>query len=354
METVVQPLAEAELHLLTDWSEPDSARRHRVAAVSSILANIGLILFFIWLPAGTRPPEEPTPERHVTTLIDPPTPLTQKAPNKSKVTNEFNAAEVRPRQRVVVPPSPPPVEHAAQPKPFNPPPMPAPKGGSAAAPAAPPDIPKANTPVQAAPNLDLSKLTAPAPVPPQIQTEEKPKVAFENATAQTPISAGHGLVPIPGNGISEAIHQAARGNLPGGQVVGDSGAISGLGGGGIRVPSAPGLQGSAIELKSDPMGVDFRPYLSQILAAVRRNWMNVMPESVLRLGRRGKTAILFRISRTGGVTKLVIAVPSGSEPLDRAAVAGISASVPFPPLPADFKGEDIVLQFNFAYNMPRQ
>jgi TonB family protein len=352
METVVQPLAEAELHLLTDWSEPDRGRRQRVAAIGSILANIGLILFFIWLPAGTFHPLEPTPpERHVTTLIDPPTPLTQKAPNKSKVTNEFNAAEVQPRQRVVVPPSPPPVEHAAQPRPFNPPPMPAPKGGS---PAAPPDIPKADAPVQAAPNLDLSKLATPAPAPPQIQTEEKPKVTFENATVQTPISAGRGLVPIPGNGISEAIHQVARGNLPGGQVVGDPGAISGLGGGGIRLPSAPGLQGSAIELKSDPMGVDFRPYLSQVLAAVRRNWMNVMPESVLRLGRRGKTAILFRISRTGGVTKLVIAGPSGSEPLDRAAVAGISASVPFPPLPAEFKGDDIVLQFNFAYNMPRQ
>jgi hypothetical protein len=38
----------------------------------------------------------------------------------------------------------------------------------------------------------------------------------------------------------------------------------------------------------------------------------------------------------------------------RAAVAGISASVPFPPLPSEFKGDRIVLQMNFAYNMPRQ
>jgi TonB family protein len=127
-----------------------------------------------------------------------------------------------------------------------------------------------------------------------------------------------------------------------------------MGGGGINVPSAPGLQGAALQLLSDPQGVDFRPYLSQILASVRRNWMNVMPESVLRLGRRGKTAIQFSISRTGGVIKLVIANSSGSDPLDRAAVAGISASNPFPPLPAEFKGDRIVLQFNFAYNMPRQ
>jgi TonB family protein len=355
METVVQSLAEAEaeLHLLTDWSEPDSARRHRIATIGSILANIAIVLFFIWLPAGTPPPEEaPTPQHRVTPLIEPPTVLTQKAVNKTKVTNEFNTAEVRPRQRVVVPPSPPPVEHAAQPKPLALPPMPAPK---AAAPETAPDVPKVDNAVKAAPNVDLSKLTASAaPPPPQIQAEEKPKVTFENATAPPAISAGRGQVPMPGNGISEAIKQAAHGNLAGGMVVGDPGAISGLGGGGINVPSAPGLQGSAIELKSDPMGVDFRPYLSQILATVRRNWMNVMPESVLRLGRRGKTAIQFSISRTGGVLKLVIASSSGSDPLDRAAVAGISASNPFPPLPAEFKGDRIILQFNFAYNMPRQ
>ena len=36
---------------------------------------------------------------------------------------------------------------------------------------------------------------------------------------------------------------------------------------------------------------------------------------------------------------------------DRAAVAGISASVPFPPLPAEFKGSEVRLQFAFVYNM---
>jgi TonB family protein len=102
------------------------------------------------------------------------------------------------------------------------------------------------------------------------------------------------------------------------------------------------------------MGVDFRPYMAQILAAVKRNWANVMPESVLRLGRRGKTSIQIRIVRSGGVAKLVISSSAGSDPLDRAAVAGISASNPFPPLPAEFKGDHIDLQFNFAYNMPRQ
>jgi TonB family protein len=223
--------------------------------------------------------------------------------------------------------------------------------------AALPDAPPLVEPANKAPKIDLpGAITAPAPPPPpQIQAQEKPKVTFENPGAAAPISSGRGLVPMPGSPIDAAINQAAHGTLSGGQTVGDAGAVSGLGGmgGGIVLPGAPGLQGSAIELKSDPLGVDFRPYLSQILATVRRNWMNVMPESVLRLGRRGKTAIMFSISRQGGVLKLVISASSGSDPLDRAAVAGISASNPFPPLPAEFRSDHIVLQFNFAYNMPR-
>jgi outer membrane biosynthesis protein TonB len=50
----------------------------------------------------------------------------------------------------------------------------------------------------------------------------------------------------------------------------------------------------------------------------------------------------------------VIVANSGTDALDRAAVAGVSASNPFPPLPAEYKGDRIVLQFNFAYNMPRR
>jgi TonB family protein len=98
------------------------------------------------------------------------------------------------------------------------------------------------------------------------------------------------------------------------------------------------------------MGVDFKPYLIRVLMAVRRNWFSVIPESA-QLGRRGKVTIQFSIARDGHVPKLVIAMPSGAEALDRAAVAGISASNPFPPLPPEFQGDVIRLQFAFAYNV---
>ncbi|MDE3165694.1 MAG: TonB family protein, partial [Acidobacteriota bacterium] len=86
---------------------------------------------------------------------------------------------------------------------------------------------------------------------------------------------------------------------------------------------------------------------------IKRNWFAVMPESV-KLGRQGKVGLLFSISRSGTVAKVTWAFQSGSDPLDRAAVAAISASNPFPPLPPEYKGDRIVLQLNFAYNMQRR
>jgi TonB family protein len=134
--------------------------------------------------------------------------------------------------------------------------------------------------------------------------------------------------------------------------VGDTGSGPGGYGAGINLPPSPGSSGSSLQLLSDPLGVDFRPYLIRILASVKQHWLAVLPESV-RLGRRGRVAIQFSVSRDGNVPKLVIAESSGADPLDRAAVAGISASVPFPPLPTEFKGTIIKLQFNFAYNIPK-
>jgi len=106
-----------------------------------------------------------------------------------------------------------------------------------------------------------------------------------------------------------------------------------------------------MQLLSDPLGVDFKPYLLQVLAKVRRNWMAIVPDSA-RTGRRGLVLIQFSIDRSGGVPKLVIASTSGITAFDRAAVAGISASNPFPPLPGSYKGDQIRLQMAFSYNLP--
>ncbi len=180
-----------------------------------------------------------------------------------------------------------------------------------------------------------------------------PKLVLEDPKAAMPGRAGKlqlgslELTASTDDIIESALRRAARGQ-PGRPAVGD-GIPGGIQGG--YVPPSPGNTGSNLELLSDPKGIDFRPYLTRILASVRRNWHAVIPESA-RLGlARGRVSLQFSVSRDGSVPKLVIAASSGVPALDRAAVAAISASNPFPALPGEFIGQTVRLQFKFAYNV---
>jgi TonB family protein len=344
METVVAPPADSDLQLLTKWGEPGDRRRQGKAAVLSLLVHVVIGTFLLALPDTGEPP--PEPQHHhviVTPLIEPPTELTQKAPNKKPISKEFDSVAELERLRVQIPQGSP---STARPRAFRPLDVPQPPPQKATAPL--PEAPKVDTP---SPRVDIPQIAQ----APQIQPVEKPKITLENVGAPPPpVAPGQSKVAIPNSSVDNAIREAIKSTPSGGMTVGDLdlGGPGGVGPG-INLPPAPGAQASNLELLSDPKGVDFRPYLMQILAAVRRNWMAVYPESA-RLGRRGRVGIQFSISKAGAVPKLVIVGPSGTESLDRAAVAGISASNPFPPLPAEYKGDRIVLQFNFAYNLPRR
>jgi len=344
MDTVAsQPPADADIRILTDWSEPDASPRKRIALAGTLLFHVVLVGGLSLAPPGfLTPPPRVAEIFRITPLVEPPlTELTQKAPNQGKVTKEFVAPDVAPRPRIQIPAGMPSTNRPEAPRPAVIPAPPAPK------PAAPMPEP---------PKLDASaEVPKPAPVPPpQIHTEEQPKLAFETPSRQAPpVLPGESRVPVPNPSVANAITQTLRGAGGGGITVGDMGAGPGGVGEGINLPPSPGSQGSSLQLLSDPQGVDFRPYLIQILASVKLHWLAVLPESV-RMGRRGQVAIQFSISRDGNVPMLVIAGSSGADALDRAAIAGISASVPFPPLPGAYKGDLIKLQFTFAYNMPKR
>jgi TonB family protein len=115
---------------------------------------------------------------------------------------------------------------------------------------------------------------------------------------------------------------------------------------------APTRPKSSVELLSDPKGVDFRPYLLQVLQSVRQNWFAQMPESA-RLGIRGRVVVEFYVARDGSITKAVYITRSGSEALDRATIAALSMSNRLPQLPAEFTGERLALRFTFLYNAVR-
>ena len=342
-EVQVSREAAPELTLcLLDSIHPEAPSRMIGVGVASICVNLLLLLTLTELARmeGTAPlpPDRPVDYRSKSVPLILPTELTQKAPNRKAVAKEMKLEELlaKPEMKPVVAKkfTAPAVAKA------SPPPAPAPL----------PEPPQTKLAQAMPPTPGLNPNLPPPPAPaPQIQPVEKPKLAFEIPGSSTPSQAppGAGRIVPPKASVDEAIRSVARGG-GGGVTIGDvpdetfSPPVPG------RAP-APGRQASNIELLSDPMGVDFKPYLISVLAAVRKNWFAVIPESV-HYGRRGKVSIQFSINRLGSVPKLVIVLPSGTEALDRAAIAGISASNPFPPLPAEYRGEQIRLQLAFYYN----
>lgn len=344
--------ADSGPNFLLDWRESADSHRYWRAAIGTLIVHAG-ILALVFLLASLSGPAvkngtEIVPDFRQAVHLILPQDLTQKAPNKGKVAKEVDVEDLKPRpaSQERLPPKP----AARAFKPPNPRP-PGPEQSTVTPHIAEP--PKIDTPLTAqntAPAPPALSGTPKAPPPPQIQPVEQPKLAFETPGQNGPSETkGQAKLSPPKTSVQDVVHEMARGGGGQGNVaVGDLEQPPDLPSSAQR-PTLPGQTGSSLELISDPLGVDFKPYLMRILALVRQNWFAVIPESA-RLGNRGLVQLQFIIDRTGQVPKLVIATPSGSQALDKAAVAAISASVPFPPLPNDFKGQQVRLQFAFKYN----
>jgi TonB family protein len=336
---------DAELQLLLSGPDEQETRRWHIAAALSLAAHI--LIFFAGIQLESLIPREhkvrSVPRKAYTKLYIPRDLLTQRDANRSKVSKVFDLADqVAPQQaqRRLVAPAPGNVRRLEVPKEALPAKQPA------AAPPAP-DLPnpvQANvTPPNGAPDAVIEAVPAPSAVP--------PSNPVQNAGVQAPQPKLSPRLAPPKNSVQDVIQQMAKRDAQSPSMTISSDDAPNL-------PVAPGQQGqqgrlgSTIELQTDPQGVDFKPYLSRILAIVRRNWFSVLPDSARMGALRGRTTIQFEVSRDGSIPKLVIADSSGVQPLDRAAIAGLSMSNPLPPLPPEFKGLSIRLQFSFNYHVP--
>jgi len=335
---------------LLEWGTPESRRRHRIAAAGAVLWHVALALFVLNAPSGGGNAEArwrlESALRHATPLVAPRLDpkefrLTQKEPQVNSPAATVDLASLLPKPQLHLP--------AMRPTPGSAPPgEPAPPKPAAQ----PIEAPKIDVPEQnnvAALKMPALPQSQPPPPPPQKKNPFEP--------VGGPDRSPKGLGPkleVPKSGVEEAARAVMRGAGGSGTTVGDHDIGAGGSMDSLLLRGSPGAQRqSALELMSDPQGVDFKPYLIQVLAAVRRSWFSVMPESV-RFGSTGRVVIQFAVDHNGQVTKLVLAQESGINALDRAAVAGVSGAVPFPPLPAGFRGTEARLQLVFNYNMPRQ
>src|SRR5204863_1871509 len=83
-----------------------------------------------------------------------------------------------------------------------------------------------------------------------------------------------------------------------------------------QLPSASDIRGD-VEVLSDTMGVDFKPYLERVTYAIKTNWYRLVPEvAKAPIKKSGMVAVRFSILRNGSVAGMVLEESSKDRDLD--------------------------------------
>ena len=127
---------------------------------------------------------------------------------------------------------------------------------------------------------------------------------------------------------------------------GGSGSRTSLGrtGGGTGNAGNPGGGGGApgIDALREP---DFGPYMRELQRRIKMNWDPPKGNESKRV------VLLFKIAKDGRLLSCKVNKSSGLPSADQAALKAVELTAPFRPLPADFKGQSIDIQFTFDYNV---
>ena len=90
---------------------------------------------------------------------------------------------------------------------------------------------------------------------------------------------------------------------------------------------------------------DFGPYMKELQRRIKMNWD---PPK----GNESKRVILlFSIARDGRLLNVKVHRSSGLQSADNAAIEAVKLTAPFRPLPPEFKGQSVDIQFTFDYNV---
>ena len=328
-----------EFRLLLDYETEVSRWRRRTAFLLAFVFQLLLALLLVISPrlfssaARMLHLEEAKPQRQATLLYFPRDHLrpARKPPNTNRLSDKNRIAQGK--SPVVNP-------HGL--------PMPYLRGNSRLPEIAggrhaptPPRAPPASKP---APQT-LAQAAKPAAPPPKKQEKQEAQLRLMNVKRPS-VKSDSPLrlqASTPGQEIQQSLQAAVQNP--------NSGPSVGPGNSSYQFQDInPNFSTSGPIILSNTRGVNFGPYLARVVYIVRRNWYAVIPESA-RLGEKGRVALVFEILKDGSVPQLRLLASSGSPPLDTAAIASIRASNPFPPLPAEFTGKHLVLEFIYFYNL---
>ena len=267
-----------------------------------------------------------------------PAPGTPKQPTQASKPSPKPAAHQNPLQKIVKQ-----VTHQAQTpvpakKPAQTSPAPGPKKAEHAKPAPPTARPSLKPPTTPRP---VAKPSSPFAVP-------VPKGGTGTGRYSTGPISGSGTSSKGGGGggtssAGKGSHLAGPSLAPtgGSRTKIAKGGGGGTGGYGNPGPGNPNGR-PGIDAVREP---DFGPYMRELQRRIKMNWDPPKGNESKRV------VLLFKIAKDGRLLSCSVFKSSGLPGADKAAISAVQATAPFRPLPAEFKGSSIDIQFTFDYNV---
>lgn len=102
-----------------------------------------------------------------------------------------------------------------------------------------------------------------------------------------------------------------------------------------------------VEILTDTRGVDFGPYIRQILQIDSSSWHKLLLQDTSAPTSQGWTLIRFTIAPDGTISAMHLDDSSHQPALDRAAWGSITSIGKLPPLPKNFNGPNLELRLRF-------
>lgn len=354
----------------------------------STILTIWLILFILALfniKLSFFPKPEPKKQDIEFVLVDKEEPPLNKNTQFRADRNSRTGGINDPKKPVSMPSSKP----AAKPQPSSPSPSPAPKKSiinKITQPAIPKKVqtntpPRVTTPQK---NVTPSPTVSPAvpkpqlakPQPPSARPSVKPPMTPKaiskpsSTPFKVPVPAGgtkagqYATGPISGSGTSKNGGSRGSGTFApnpslapvgsgsGNKLASGSGRGTGTGAGsgsgtGRGTGSGGGNPGGGggrpgIDAVREP---DFGPYMRELQRRIKMNWDPPKGNESKRV------VLLFKIAKDGRLLSCSVFKSSGLQNADNAAINAVKLAAPFRPLPPEYKGANIDIQFTFDYNV---
>ena len=217
--------------------------------------------------------------------------------------------------------------------------------------------PAPKAPQVAKPNPPTARPSVKPPMTPK--TVQKPSSAFKVPVPSGGTKSGtYATGPVSGSGTANkggSTGGSSTGSgkftpapalAPTGNSTGGSGTKLGHGGGGSGGSGNPGPGNPngrpGIDAIREP---DFGPYMRDLQRRIKQNWNPPKGNESKRV------VLLFKIAKDGRLLSCSVFKSSGLPNADKAALDAVKLTAPFKPLPVEYKGASIDIQFTFDYNV---